>query len=390
MPQPTLRYFDCAAAMPSFPEALEAFTRSVQEHWANPSSLHRAAQQAEASLMQSRETLAQLFGCRPSEVVLTASGTESDNLAIRGVLQGFDKSKRHLLTTAVEHPAVAATLASLAQKEGFQVETIPVDVEGKITPQAVADRIRPDTALVSVIWGNNELGTLNPVAEIAAVCREHGVLFHTDAVQATAWLPFSFSQLGASLVSVGGRKLGSPGGGVLLVRQGVSLSPIVTGGPQEEGRRAGTPDVAQAAALAKAATLARQRQQSETERVRRLRDRILHEIPMRIERCQATGSLSERLPNHASFVVDDVEGNALCRQLDLAGFACAPGAACKTGRPGPSSTLLALGFSESQARCGLRISLGWATEEADVDALLEALPPLVQRLRRGKAEAPES
>lgn len=376
-------YLDYAASTPVDPRVLEAMLPFFGEKYGNPSSVHRFGQVAEAALDESREQIAGAFGCRASEVIFTSGGTESDNLAVRGVATSERRRRNasHILTTPVEHPAVLNACRHLAEIDEFEVELLPVDTYGRVNSDSVRASIRSDTALVSVMYANNEIGTINPVSEIAAVCRTAGVPFHTDAVQAAAHLAMDVDDLAIDLLSCGAHKLYGPKGvGALICRNGVELTPIQRGGAQESNRRAGTENVPLAVGMAKAVLVSHQESGTEGPRLRLLRDRLIDGV-LGIPGASLTGHPEDRLPNHASFVFDGIDGNRLLAALDLAGFACSSGSACKTGDPEPSSVLLAVGIPPELALGSLRVTLGWPTTEADIDRFLAALPKLVTALR---------
>lgn len=353
--------------------------------YGNPSSTHRWGQQAEAALEEARATVASGLGCSADEVLFTSGGSESDNLALRGVAfaERERRGARHVLTSPVEHDAVLRTAEQLERLHGFELELLPVDGRGRVSPDDLSRRLRPDTAVVSIIYANNEIGTINPIAELAAVCRAHGAPFHTDAVQAASQLPIRVDELGVDLLSLGAHKFYGPKGiGALYVRRGTPLVPAQTGGSHERGLRAGTPNVPLIVGLAAAIEIVDEERQSHNGRFARLRDRILSEVIERIPDSLPTGHPTERLPNHASFVFHDVDGNQLLAALDLAGYAVSSGSACKTGDPKPSQVLLALGLSPSWALGSLRVTVGRPTTEAAVEGFLTALPAAVERLRR--------
>jgi cysteine desulfurase len=283
----------------------------------------------------------------------------------------------------VEHHAVSRTAEQLAALEGFELEYLPVDETGRVQPEEVAARLHPETALVSVIYANNEIGTLNPIHEIGALCRARGVPFHTDAVQAAAYLPVDVQALNVDLLSLGAHKFYGPKGvGALYVRSGTPLLPAQTGGGQERGRRAGTHNIPYIVGLAEALRLAQAEQENRAARLRPLRDHLIGQVLEGIPEARLTGHPSQRLPNHASFVFAGVDGNALLMLLDLEGFACSSGSACKTGDPEPSDVLLALGLPRAWALGSLRVTLGQDTTADEVEAFNKVLPEMVERMRR--------
>lgn len=376
-------YLDYAATTPVDERVLLAMQPYFRETFGNPSSVHFYGQKAEAALEEARQVVADLLHARPEEVVFTACGTESDNLALRGVAWAQQKKgRRHILISPVEHHAVLHTAYQLAELNGFEVEELPVNGYGWVDPQDVKAFIRPDTALVSVIYANNEIGTINPIAEIGAVCRECGVPFHTDAVQAAAHLKMDVEADNIDLMSMGAHKFYGPKGvGVLYVRRGTEIIGMMTGGKQENGLRAGTQNIPYIVGLAEAFRLAQSERAARTVHLIPLRDHLIGQVLEEIPGARLTGHPSDRLPNHASFVFEGVDGNTLLQMLDVAGFACSSGSACKTGNPQPSEVLTAIGLSSSWALGSLRVTLGVATTAADIEAFLGVLPGIIKRLR---------
>ena len=385
MTLPSKIYLDYAATTPVDGRVLEAMLPYFSQVFGNPSSVHTFGQMAEAALEEAREKVASQLNCQPGEVTFTSCGTESDNLALRGAALAARQQRgaNHLLISPVEHHAVSRTAEQLAHLHGFDLELLPVDVEGRVTLKEVASRLRPDTALVSIIYANNEIGTTNPIAEIGAFCRARGVPFHTDAVQAAAYLPIDVQALQVDLMSLGAHKFYGPKGvGVLFARHGTSLFPAQTGGGQEAGLRAGTHNIPYIVGLAEALRLAQAEREEHAARLRPLRDRLIGQVLEEIPASRLTGHPSLRLPNHASFVFEGVDGNLLLMLLDVAGFACSSGSACKTGDPEPSEVLAALGLSRSWALGSLRVTLGAATTPQEIGALLGVLPELVRKARK--------
>jgi cysteine desulfurase len=378
-------YLDYAATTPVDPRVAAAMQPYFAQFFGNPSSVHIFGQQAEAALEQARVSVAENLNCRPDEVIFTSCGSESDNLALRGVAFAARQKNgaNHILVSPVEHHAVSHTARQLASLHGFEVEFLPVDTYGRVHPDDVARRLRKDTALVSVMQANNEIGTINPIAEIGEICRSHGVVFHSDAVQAAAYLPVEVEELNVDLLSIGAHKFYGPKGvGALYVRKGTPITPVQTGGAQEYGLRAGTQNVPYIIGLAEAFRLAQVERPQRTAQVRPLRDRLIGAILEEIPGSQLTGHPAQRLPNHASFVFDRVDGNALLMMLDMAGFACSSGSACKTGSPEPSDVLTALGLPRAWALGSLRLTLGAGTLPEHVQALLQVLPGLVESARQ--------
>jgi len=384
-------YLDHAATTPADPRVLEAMLPYFQETFGNPSSIHRWGQAAEAAVEDARRSVAKALACSPEEIVFTSCGSESDNLALRGAALAERELRQatHLLTTPVEHPAVLRTARHLAEHAGFELEMIPVDGGGRVDPKTLESRLRSGTALVSVIYANNEIGTINPIRELAAVCRARGIPFHTDAVQAASQLEVEVGELGVDLMSIGAHKFYGPKGvGALYFRQGTRLVPAQTGGSQEHGLRAGTHNVPLIVGMAEALRLTDLERETQAEHFRMLRDRLIAGVLEGIPGARLTGHRTERLPNHASFVFRGLDGNALVAALDIAGYGCSSGSACKTGSPEPSEVLTAVGLPREWALGSLRVTVGRRTTITDIDGLLEALPGIVARLR--KAEAPAS
>jgi len=380
----TKSYFDYAATTPVDPRVLEAMMPYFRNHFGNPSSVHAFGQRAEAALEDSREHVAKILNCRPNEIIFTSCGSESDNLALRGV--AFARREKngtnHILISPVEHHAVSHTAEQLAKLHGFELEYLPVDHYGITSPNDVAARLRTDTAVVSVILANNEIGSINPIAEIGEVCRERGIPFHTDAVQAGAYLSLDVEYLNVDLMSLGSHKFYGPKGvGVLYIREGTPILPAQTGGGQEFGLRAGTSNIPYIVGTAKALELAQVEREDHNRHLKHLRDRIIGQVLEEIPDSRLTGHITQRLPNHASFVFHGVDGNELLIALDVTGYACSSGSACKTGLPEPSEVLTALGLSDDWALGSLRVTLGFPTSTQDVELLLEILPETVRKLR---------
>lgn len=377
-------YFDYAATTPVDPRVLETMLPYFNETFGNPSSVHRYGQRAEAAVDAARETVTAVLNCRPDEVIFTSCGSEADNLALRGAaLAAREKTgAKWILTTRAEHHAVSKTAEQLEKYYGFQVRWLELDQNGQVTPEVVEKALLDETALVSVMYANNEIGTINPIREIAAACRQRGVIFHTDAVQAAAYLPVDVQALGVDLLSLGGHKFYGPKGiGALYVRKGTPLVPTQTGGGQEFGLRAGTQNVPYIVGFAEALRLAAEERAARVAHVRPLRDRIIGTVLEEIPETQLTGHPEQRLPQHASFVFKNVDGNLLLTLLDGAGFACSSGSACKTGNPEPSEVISALGLSREWGLGSLRVTLGSGTTPGQVETFLAALPGLVEKAR---------
>ncbi|MCS6772649.1 MAG: cysteine desulfurase family protein [Anaerolineae bacterium] len=382
-------YLDHAATTPLAAEALGAMQRCLSDCFGNASSLHTFGRQAVAALDEARMTVACAIGARSAELVFTASGTESNNLALRGVAFAARKRGRgnHLVTTAVEHQAVEATARQLRDLFDFEVTFLPVDSTGQVDPDDVRRAIRRDTVLVSVMLANNEVGTLQPVREIGAICRERGVLFHTDAVQAPAYLELDVKALNVDLLSAAAHKFYGPKGvGLLYIRENTPYVPPITGGGHERGKRPGTVNVPGAVGAAAAMRFVARQRDEQAARLARLRDRLIEGVLANVPDAQLTGHPQQRLPNHASFVFKNVDGESLLMALDVEGFAVGTGSACSTGNPEPSPVLLAMGIAPEWALGSLRITLGYRTTDAEVDAFLEVLPRCVAQVRAALAE----
>jgi cysteine desulfurase len=380
-------YLDYAATTPVDARVLEAMLPYFTDLFGNPSSVHSFGQQAEAALEGARETIAQDLNCQPTEVIFTSCGSESDNLALRGAAFAArsQRAANHILISPVEHHAVSRTAEQLARLHDFELEYLPVDETGNVHENEVTKRLRPDTALVSVIYANNEIGTVNPIAKIGQLCRARGIPFHTDAVQSAAYLPVDVEVLNVDLMSLGAHKFYGPKGvGALYVRKGTTLLPSQTGGGQEAGLRAGTSNIPYIVGMAEALRYAQQEREVHTRHLLLLRDRLIGEILEAVPDSRLTGHPSDRLPNHASFAFKDVDGNALLMLLDVAGFACSSASACKTGDPEPSEVLSALGLPRQWALGSLRVTLGRDSSVAHIEAFLRELPGLVERVRQLK------
>lgn len=377
-------YFDHAATTPLDERVLNRMLPYFRENYGNPSSIHQFGQKAERALEDAREKVARVLHCQPAEIVFTSGGSEADNLAVRGAALARYKTsgERWILTAKTEHPAVAKTAEQLAQEYGFLLEWLDVDQHGAVKRETLRKAVCDATALASVMYANNEIGTINPIADLAAIAKANRVLFHTDAVQAAAYLDLDVTKLNVDLLSLGAHKFYGPKGvGALYVRAGVNLVPHQTGGGQENGQRAGTHNVPYIVGLAEALSLAFEERESRNAHVQPLRDQLIGSILEAIPEVQLTGHPTERLPNHASFVFKDVDGNLLLQLLDSAGFACSSGSACKTGNPEPSEALTALGYSRDWALGSLRITLGKDSTAEQVDLFLKTLPALVEKAR---------
>jgi cysteine desulfurase len=382
-------YLDHAATTPLRREVLDTMLPYLTEHFGNPSSIHAAGRRARQGLDEARETVAALIGAKPREIVFTGSGSEADNLALKGAAWAASARGRHVITTAIEHKAVLQSCAVL-ERQGFDVTYLSPDASGRVEPAAVEEAITDRTVLVSVMAANNEVGTIQPIAEIGNVCRGRGVLYHVDAIQATPFLPIDVDAWQVDLLSLSAHKLYGPKGvGALFVRRGTALLPQVQGGAQERQRRAGTENVAGIVGFARAFALIAAdgtARADENARQSALRDRLLAGLTA-LDGVHATGHPTERLPNSASVVVDGVEGGDLVAALDLAGLQASTGSACTTGSVEPSHVLVALGLDEEVARGSLRLTTGRGTTEQDIASALDILHACIARLRAASPEA---
>jgi cysteine desulfurase len=380
MPEPI--YLDHAATTPVRPEVLEAMLPYFGGRFGNPSSIYGLGREARQAMDRARDTVAACLGCRPAEVLFTSCGSESDNLAIKGVAYACRDRGNHLITTQVEHHAVLHTCEWLERYAGFEVTYLPVDRHGLVELPALEAAITDRTVLVSVMLANNEVGTIQPLPAIAALLRPRGILLHTDAVQGGGALDLDVNRLGVDLLSLSGHKFYAPKGvGILYVRQGTPLLPQMQGGGQERNRRAGTENVPYVVGAATALQLATDELPAANARVQRLRDRLIRGVLERVPDARLTGHPTERLPNNASFVFPDVEGEALLLALDQLDICASTGSACTSGSLEASHVLKAMGLPTSLAQGSLRLSLGKGTDEDQINRTLEALPAVVERLR---------
>ncbi len=381
-------YLDHSATTPVDPRALDAMAPYWSEIFGNSASPHAFGQAAANALEGARQTVADVLGCRPAEIAFTGSGTEADNLALRGAAWAVRQNGRgnHIIVTPIEHHAVGHTADQLGDQFDFEITQVGVDEYGRVDPDDVAAAIRADTVLVSVMAANNEIGTIQPVAEIGRICRERGVLFHTDGVQAAGRSLLNVVDLNVDLMALSAHKFYGPKGvGILYVRRDTQLLPALTGGDHERGRRPGTVNVAGAVGLATALRLVEEEREAECARLRSLRDRLIEGVLERIPESRLTGHPTERLAHHASFAFRGVEGDSVVLHLDQEGIAASSGAACAEGEPEPSYVLTALGLPLEWGIGSLRLSLGHANDEADVARVLEVLPGIVEQLRMNES-----
>ncbi|MDI9485430.1 MAG: cysteine desulfurase NifS [Bacillota bacterium] len=373
-------YMDHAATTPVRPEVLEAMLPFFGSEYGNPSSVYGWGRRARQALDQARDKVSEILGAEASEIIFTSGGSEGANLAIKGAAWAYQKKGRHIVTSAVEHHAVLDSVLWL-KKQGFEVTIVPVDEEGMVSPAEVEKALRPDTTLVTIMHANNEVGTIQPIREISEIVRNHGALFHTDAVQTAGVLDIDVKELGVDMLSLSAHKLYGPKGvGALYVRKGVRLDPLIHGGAQEKRRRAGTENTAGIVGLAKALELAHVDREEENARLIRLRDRLLEGL-QKIPHTKVNGSLVQRLPNNVNVCFQYIEGESMLLNLDLRGIAASSGSACTSGSLDPSHVLLAMGLSHEIAHGSLRLTLGRDNTESDIDFVLQEIPVIVERLR---------
>jgi len=374
-------YLDYAATTPTRPEVVEAMLPYFSGAFGNPSSLYNCGQTAKEALEKVRARVANLIGAQSKEIIFTSGGTESDNSAIKGVAYANRDRGNHIITTAIEHHAVLKTCQFL-ETEGFSVTYLPVDSYGTVAPEDVRKAITNKTILISVTQANNEVGTIEPIAEIGKIAREAGLYFHTDAVQTAGHIPINVDEFGVDLLSISAHKLYGPKGvGALYIRTGTKLLPFMHGGEQEGSRRASTENVPGIVGFGKAVELAQQEMNEEAERITSLRDKLINGLLERIDHIRLNGHPKNRLPNNVNVSVAFVEGESMCLNLDFAGICAATGSACSSASEEPSHVLMALGVPPQEAHGSLRFSLGkWTTEE-DIDKVIELLPQIVAKLR---------
>jgi cysteine desulfurase len=380
MSQQPIYYFDNNATTRVAPEVLDAMTPYLRDLWGNPSSVYGFGKQVAKHIEKARESVATLINAEPKEIVFTSCGTESNNSAIHSALMAHP-NKRHVVTTAVEHSANVKFCAAL-KKHGYEITMLPVEPDGSLDIHLLEQSLRQDTAVVSVMWANNETGVLFPIEEIAAICRSKGVLFHTDAVQTPGKLKIDVRDLGADMLSLSAHKLHAPKGiGLLYVKHKTRYQPYVIGGGQEHGRRGGTENVPYIVGFGRAAELALSHLKEENTRIRALRDRLENEILQSVPGTVRNGSKEHRLPNTANLSFNGIEAESLLHALDHAGICVSSGSACTSGSLDPSHVLMAMGFTVARARGSVRFSLGIYNTEAEVDYVLKHVPPIIAKLR---------
>ena len=374
-------FLDAAATTPVRREVLEAMWPYLTGEFGNPSSHHSLGEAAANALSGARAAVAKVLGCRPGEITFTSGGTEADNLAVKGIAlarRAADPTLNRIVISAIEHPAVEESALYLQRVHGFEVDVVPVDRHGVVTAEALRVVLGPETALVSIMYANNEIGTVQPVRQLAEVAAEHGVPFHTDAVQAAGWLPIGVKELGVDALSISGHKLGAPkGSGVLYAKGRLRLEPLVHGGGQERGRRSGTENVAGAVALATALTLSQAGQPELAGRVSELRDAFIQAVLEAVPGAVLTGHPSQRLPSVASFCFPGTSGESVLLELERLGVVCSSGSACAAGSDAPSPVLLALGIEPEVAHTAVRFSFDSTVTSAELEQAAEAVAAAV-------------
>jgi len=374
-----LIYLDNAATTWIAPEVLEAMTPFLQDDYGNPSSIYSLAGRSASALESARQTVADYLGASPDEIIFTGGGSEADNLAIKGTMR--KKPGGHIITSAIEHHAVLHTCQAL-EHQGYELTVLPVDGNGLVDPEDVRQALRPDTRLITIMHSNNEVGTIEPIREIAAVAREAGAKMHTDAVQSLGKTPLNVDELGVDMMAFSAHKVHGPKGvGALYVRKGFRPVPLIDGGGQEKGRRAGTENVAGIVGFGRAVELLGEEGERAVEQMRGLRDKLIEGIMAGIPEVVLTGHPEKRLPNLASFCIRYIEGEGILLSLDMQDIAASSASACTSGSLEPSHVLLAMGYPHEIAHGSLRLSLSRYTTEEEIDRVLEVLPPIIQRLR---------
>jgi len=375
-------YLDYVATTPVLPEVLEAMLPYFKDAYGNAQSLHDWGDRAREAVGDARGKVADLIGGEAEEIIFTASGTESNNFAIKGLAMAQQAKGKHIVVSAIEHFSVLHSARTL-EKWGFELTEVPVDKYGLVDPEEVVRNLRKDTVLVSIMHANSEVGTIEPIKEIARVVKQSGAIFHTDAVATAGTIPVDVKELGVDALSLAGNQFYGPKGvGALWLKKGVRIIPFLDGGVQEEGRRAGTENVPAIAGLGKAAEMAKAGMAARAKRFSALRDKLIAELPKRIEHVTVTGHPTQRLPGHASFCIEFIEGEAMLMLLNSQGIAVSSGSACTSRALKASHVLIAMGISHAVAQGSLLFSFGLENTEEDVDYVLETMPPIVDRLRQ--------
>ena len=374
-------YFDNAATTPVRKEVYEEILPYFMQYYGNASSVYTIARESKKALEKAREQVAKVLNAEPSEIYFTAGGSESDNMALKGVAEALEKKGKHIITTKIEHHAILHTCEYLEDR-GFEVTYLPVDEYGKISLEELKKAIRNDTILISVMFANNEIGTIQPIAEIGAIAKERGIYFHTDAVQAVGHVKIDVQKMNIDLLSLSGHKLCGPKGiGAIYIRKGVNIKPLIHGGAQEKRRRAGTENIAGIVGLGKAIELAEKEMEENTKKLIYLRDKLIHGILEKIPYSKLNGHPTDRLPGNCNVSFEFIEGESMLLLLDSKGIAASSGSACTSGSLDPSHVLLAIGLPHEKAHGSLRLTLEYYNTEEEVDKVLKELPDIVSRLR---------
>ncbi len=382
-------YLDHSASTPVDPRVIQAMLPYFDQDYGNPSSAHRFGNSAERAIENARETVAGILNCQPSEIIFTSCGTESDNLAIRGAAWAARQrgEPSRLITTPIEHSAVSKTVKQMVQLMGFEASIAPVDKSGMVEAEAFAEACQLGGALASVIYASNEVGTIQDLPALSEIAHEQGLLIHSDAVQAGGQLDLDVQTLGLDMLSLSAHKFYGPKGvGLLYIKDGLDLASAQSGGSHEQGKRAGTHNTAFIVAMAKALELAYAEKDERLAHYSKMRDQLIHGILQRLPCAELSGHPQRRLPSHASFVLHGIDANALMMHLDMYGVAASSGSACKTGNPEPSDILLGIGYSQDEAKSGLRLSVGMQNSEADINYALDVLETAVNKLSKLQRE----
>ncbi len=376
-----LIYFDNAATTPVRKEVLDTILPYFSEHYGNASSVYSIARESKKAIDKAREQVANALGAEPAEIFFTAGGSESDNWALKGIAESMSSKGKHIITSVIEHHAILHTCEYLESK-GFEVTYLPVDEYGKVRIEDLKAAIRPDTILISIMFANNEIGTIEPIAEIGKIAKEKGIYFHTDAVQAVGHVKIDVKEMNIDMLSLSGHKLGAPKGiGALYIRKGVKLKSFIHGGAQERGRRAGTENVPGIVGLGKAIEIAVNEMDEVTPKLIKMRDKLITELNSKISHTKLNGHPVDRLPGNVNLSFEFIEGESMLLFLDMNGICASSGSACTSGSLDPSHVLLSIGLPHEKAHGSLRLTLGHMNTEEEVDYIIEKLPPIVQRLR---------
>lgn len=378
-------YLDNAATTPVDKRVVQAMQSCLTENYGNPSSTHSLGTKAKETLEKAREITANMLNCEPTEIVFTSSGTESINLAIQGIARANRNKGKHIITTKIEHPAVLKTCEYLEKNEGFQITYLGVDSQGLIDLKQLEQAIRKDTILITIQYANNEIGTIQPIAEIGQIARKHNIPFHTDACQAAGYFDIDVNKLNVDLLTLNGSKIYGPkGAGILYARQETEISPLIFGGGQEHGMRGGTENVAGIIGFAKALEIATTEKEQETKRLTILRDKLINDIQQKIPEAQLNGHPTKRLPNNVNITIPSIDAQTIVLLLNENGIYASTGSACASHKLEPSHVLTALGQSSQQAHSALRFSLGRSTTEEHINKLCSLLPSIVEKLKNTK------